>query len=544
MKQNPCGCALLIAVASFWGILSPSQVVADSAKIYFDLNAAKDNPFGGEIVLGTSDGLALDQPRGAVMFSESEEGPRFYNQPGVGFDFLFDTGANGIVVFGAAVYEMEQHGYAAEGTFTEQGVAGFTTYDVSYPYYFEFAGSDGMELGMPDVRAMSDQYPQPYPFGTVGSYWGIAGMPALVQRVTTMDMSVWSGGIGIDNLFMGVEFSESLPESNGHRYSVPITPMPFAPEGEGPLPAWAPIPFVTTKVASDSAEQSGGFLFDTGAQMSMLSGEYAFLLGLDSNGDGELDSDDERWIGEEAVGGIGGSITVPIFQIDSIALPTEEGVDLVWTDASVIVLDIHPDIKGIVGSDLLTSGWINAFYGGSDGYIDKVQLDFRALDLLGNDPNTDLEGDLNGDGFVGGDDLDLIRAHWGDTVTPGDLLSGDPSGDGFVGGDDLDLVRNHWGEGVLSLRGDLNGDGFVGGDDLDLIRSHWGENVTAGDLLAGDPSGDGFVGGDDLDLVRSHWGEGTPPAPGAVPEPGASALVMLGLAVGAWALQRGRGAGE
>ena len=76
-----------------------------------------------------------------------------------------------------------------------------------------------------------------------------------------------------------------------------------------------------------------------------------------------------------------------------------------------------------------------------------------------------------------------------------------------------------------AIPGDLDGDGFVGGADLDIVRSFWGQNVTLGNKLHGDPSGDGFVGGADLDLVRAHWGEGTPPAPDAVPEP--STLIGL-----------------
>jgi len=85
------------------------------------------------------------------------------------------------------------------------------------------------------------------------------------------------------------------------------------------------------------------------------------------------------------------------------------------------------------------------------------------------------------------------------------------------------------------LAGDLNGDGFVGGDDLDIVRSFWGQNVTAGNLLQGDPSNDGFVGGDDLDIVRANWGQGTPPGPASVPEPGAI-LLMLWLAATALVL--------
>ena len=76
------------------------------------------------------------------------------------------------------------------------------------------------------------------------------------------------------------------------------------------------------------------------------------------------------------------------------------------------------------------------------------------------------------------------------------------------------------------IPGDLNGDGFVGGDDLDIVRSFWGQAVTPGNKLHGDPSGDGFVGGDDLDEVRAHWGEGTPPTSGDVAEPSTMALLV------------------
>ena len=60
------------------------------------------------------------------------------------------------------------------------------------------------------------------------------------------------------------------------------------------------------------------------------------------------------------------------------------------------------------------------------------------------------------------------------------------------------------------IAGDLNGDGFVGLADLDIILGHWNAAVTAGDLLAGDPTGDGFVGLGDLDIVLGNWNAGHP----------------------------------
>ena len=76
------------------------------------------------------------------------------------------------------------------------------------------------------------------------------------------------------------------------------------------------------------------------------------------------------------------------------------------------------------------------------------------------------------------------------------------------------------------IEGDLNSDGFVGLDDLDLVLGNWNQNVAPGDPLLGDPSGDGFVGLDDLDLILNNWNQGTPPT-ALVPEPGT--LILLGL---------------
>ena len=77
-----------------------------------------------------------------------------------------------------------------------------------------------------------------------------------------------------------------------------------------------------------------------------------------------------------------------------------------------------------------------------------------------------------------------------------------------------------------ALDGDLDGDGFVGSSDLDIVRGNWGSSVPAGDLGSGDPSGDGLVGSGDLDIVRANWGNSLP---ATVPEPGCLVLFAVGL---------------
>ena len=87
---------------------------------------------------------------------------------------------------------------------------------------------------------------------------------------------------------------------------------------------------------------------------------------------------------------------------------------------------------------------------------------------------------------------------------------------------------------VSSLPGDLNGDGYVGLDDLQPILDHWNQNVTVGDTSMGDIAGpggtgpDGYVGLDDLQPVLDHWNEGTMPTPSSIPEPAGLALLGLG----------------
>ena len=81
-----------------------------------------------------------------------------------------------------------------------------------------------------------------------------------------------------------------------------------------------------------------------------------------------------------------------------------------------------------------------------------------------------------------------------------------------------------------SLPGDLNADGFVGSQDLDIVRANWGRAVDTGCLLCGDASGDGFVDSADLDIVRADWGNGTVavPEPSVV-----AMIVGIGIALAA-----------
>ena len=402
------------------------------------------------IELGPADMPAFDQPRVAVEVIDNSDpenpvslGPELSNS------FLLDTAANAILVVDTAVGELTSAGYTNVAVYDEQGVAGFTPMDVSTTYQLDFAGTSGIRQTIDHARLMSNASL------FFGSFNGILGMPAMVGRVVTMDMSVWSGG-ELDPI--GVDFPATIPADTGHRYSVPVTLTDFPQTGqrqpEDPLPTWSPLPEAEVVFEHGGETVRRRLLVDTGAQISTIDSATAFALGLDADGNGSFD---EEKIGDLPVGGIGGTVDAPLLALDALQLPTAEGVRLQWTDLNVLVIDIDPSISGVLGMELLTSGWLEKVLLGSGdgGYIEQVHLDFRDADQ-GNgtiffDINPELDvvqftpllGDLNDDGAVDFDDIPafvLALAEPADYVAEFGLLpeaNGDLDQSGVLDFDDI-----------------------------------------------------------------------------------------------------------
>lgn len=343
--------------------------------------------------IGPSDNVAWDQPRVTVQFLTEDfpdgtdpssniiVGPNTFNT------WLLDTGANTTLVFQTAVNDMREFEprYQTSGLYAELGVGGLSFYDTSIPYRFDFSDSTDFERNtLLDVSVISNPNNDISIFGP----WGITGMPAMTERVTTFDFTPWTTLAEFD-LFMKVNFEDELPTPLGPRYSISVdNRISFDVEDgwiEGPdLPMWADLPFFTAELKNNENLTSGNFLFDTGAQVSIISSELAFNAGLDSNQDGVLSELDANFARFETIGGISGTVQVPVFLIDEVHIQTDQGSDLVWTDLQWVILDIVEGIDGVFGFDNMTSGWIEAFgVDGQSGYLMQSHVDFRGWETTG-----------------------------------------------------------------------------------------------------------------------------------------------------------------
>ena len=294
----------------------------------YALDGAGPRPF---IDLGASDNVALDQPRVTVEFGDASGrsiGPDIFNS------WLLDTGANTILAFKTAIDDMNESSpsYQVEGLFSEIGVGGSQLFDLSIPYQLDFAGTSGARQTRADTRIISDASRDVSMFGP----FGIVGMPAMAGRVTTLDFTPWLT-FGEGNFLMAAEFATDLTAPVGPRYSITVDDrVSFSPEGQviagDHPPVWSNVPFFTAEIHHGSRIVSGDFMFDTGAQVTIISTATALAIGLDSNGDGVLDATDTGYTRSESVGGVGGSREAPVFMIDAVHLPTDQGIDLRWTD--------------------------------------------------------------------------------------------------------------------------------------------------------------------------------------------------------------------
>jgi hypothetical protein len=338
--------------------------VASAAQPYIDLGPVQD-PLSEDMK------WAYVNSRLSSLDGSVDLGPYGSTQNLLGVDvahnrLILDTGANSALFVAEAAAELEARGIGYAGQYQDIGVAGPETYNVSTPYRYEFWGTtDSTRYTLSPVGGTQVMYNPNADIGgplaySIYSVPGILGMPALSGRVTTLDMRSWQVAQDLFSLgYMDTRFSQTRPPAAPHRYSVDLHASPqFSPDPNWTAPVWANVPFATVRGQYGSASATGNFLVDTGANSSIISTHFGISLGLDSNGDGELNSLDDAYVSDAQVAGVGGTLSIPVFALEKFFLPTREGVDLAWGNADTpplfAVLDIA-GIDGVFGMDFMTN---------------------------------------------------------------------------------------------------------------------------------------------------------------------------------------------
>ena len=150
---------------------------------------------------------------------------------------------------------------------------------------------------------------------------------------------------------------------------------------------------------SRSAIDQNEFMFDTGAQVTVISKAIAARLGLkpeDATGTVEIHD------------ASGSSTWVPLFTIDSITIPAF-GATLSYTNIEVVLLDIaSPEggqLQGIIGTNLFTDFDMLVIGGG----FDPSSTPTLKLKPIVSPP---IVGDFSNDGKVDKDDLLFFSGAW------------------------------------------------------------------------------------------------------------------------------------
>ena len=523
-----------------------------------------------EYVLGPADSLALDQPRITFGLTNESANPPALIGPTFPTLALLDTGANGILLATLSYAGGENYGqpafpfdYDASGVidpdeqlahYAELGVAGTTLLDVHEPHGLRIEDSDGVQrLIGNDLRAFGDSTLN------LGSFSAIVGMPAMTGYAVEVDLRPMAS-----LSFQRVAFHDTLADAPFESASNAFVDLriiePEHTDTTLPValrPTFAGLPVIDhVDMSHTGGANSGGatltaedytFLVDTGAQTMIISQQMAIDMGIDFSKPFAQGGDTVDYL---EVGGIGGTVQMPLVVVDRFIMPTQAGIDLVYTDLIVGVLDIDgAPFDAVFGMNMLTTGYLELAFGGGGGELtdplatpEVIELfiqagtvsttqdliDFQIIRISSADLQelVDLGLILNPD-----DPLEVfnqLRALEELVNAPATTALFDKVVFDFTPTDGTASMRLDFASIVLQLPGDTDNDGDI--DDSDLgtfLANYTGPIGNVGKTPAqGDTDGDGDV--DDSDLGTALAGYTGPLSPATVPEP--TTAVVLGLA--------------
>ena len=311
----------------------------------------------------------------------------------------------------------------------------------------------------------------------------VAGMPMIHQRVMVMDPTPLAAQNRLE--------THLLPPGDGGIPQTNVTFETHLVDMTGLAPGEDPSHYDNPLVRHVTLTHDGGggpvsvsgkeFLLDTGSSATFISFAHAQAVGMIDSGYADLAAYLPDHIAAGGitgeVGGIGGSVTVPVLELDEFRITAKEGFDVVWPNVDVLVVDVT-----------------------APGSVDPL------------------------DGAIG---MNLLVPAV--TIDPADPLGGleDPSPGYFdaivFDATDVNNVELRLYCELVPKRGDANLDDCV--DGLDYIA--WSNNYLTGtEWSQGDFVDDDLVDGLDY-IVWSNNYEGSCPTAPLVPEPGSGLLAAL-----------------
>jgi hypothetical protein len=306
---------------------------------------------------------------------------------------IFDTGASAIT-FSPGVQEYLQIPIKVPGGAVAGGVGGEITGDVSMPGTVYVDGlhavdlSDFFDLTNFDFSTFTmDLDPNaaaaaPGVQALVGTFSGSPNLPTIAGTPILNPSPAHPNGLAAKVDLQGYSFDllaglrEYLPEFSDSDLIWQMPDLHFVEPGTLPSnaadtvgPVYVPMSFFGADNHTnpgDGITETGSpvqpnvgltyqvgmpsltgkqFLFDTGAQLSIISTATAEALGIDlSNPETTM-----------TVAGVGGQLDIPGFTLRQLDVPTTNGDKLVFTDVPVYVLDVAPELDGILGMNLFNT---------------------------------------------------------------------------------------------------------------------------------------------------------------------------------------------
>ena len=361
----------------------PSRMPFASPRVTaFPLNAPPINGFVARVAFGLTDKQLPNDETFSAFPSTTLTGntmPRF--NPAYYSIATFDSGSQSHIVTqaDAAIFNFTSAG--REGNYQSEvaGASGTEVADISDPIGMYMTGlgnaTGGTSLSV-NTATMVGQYNTSILTTETGSVLpNIIGSPMIAQYQTVIRTSVHRtvtvGGATYHSPDVSFQPLDTAYPSNYSRLTFDV----MSPSGVAPDPVFIPSldnfnnfadnpttpTFWGSLFATANATDTGGtatgkqFLFDTGAQITVMSQDTAAEVGFNSAG--ENPSTPDFFVEVEGVGG--SQQQVPGFYLDQLKVTTNGG-PITWTHVPVVVLDVIDPrdgvgyVPGILGMNLFT----------------------------------------------------------------------------------------------------------------------------------------------------------------------------------------------